>query len=78
MIVPKQKKILAAVLVHPGQFELQELEVPEPAADEVRVNLEYCGESALPIWLPGKELHGLSTRFRRARLATNLWVSLSQ
>jgi 2-desacetyl-2-hydroxyethyl bacteriochlorophyllide A dehydrogenase len=43
MIVPKQMKILAAVLVHPGQFELQELEVPEPAADEVRMKVEYCG-----------------------------------
>jgi threonine dehydrogenase-like Zn-dependent dehydrogenase len=43
MITPKEKKMLAAVLVCPGQFELQELQIPEPAADEVRIKVEYCG-----------------------------------
>jgi threonine dehydrogenase-like Zn-dependent dehydrogenase len=43
MSTPKQKKMLAAVLVSPGQFELQELQVPEPASDEVRMQVEYCG-----------------------------------
>ena len=35
--------MLAAVLVRPRQFELKELEVPEPVSDEVRVKVEYCG-----------------------------------
>jgi 2-desacetyl-2-hydroxyethyl bacteriochlorophyllide A dehydrogenase len=43
MSTPKQKKMLAAVLVSPGQFEVKELEVPEPASDEVRMKVEYCG-----------------------------------
>jgi threonine dehydrogenase-like Zn-dependent dehydrogenase len=43
MSTPKQKKMLAAVLVCPGQFELQKLQVPEPASDEVRMKVEYCG-----------------------------------
>ena len=43
MSTPKQKKMLAAVLVRPGQFELKELEVPKPASDEVRMKVEYCG-----------------------------------
>jgi 2-desacetyl-2-hydroxyethyl bacteriochlorophyllide A dehydrogenase len=33
----------AAVLVSPRQFQLKELEVPEPASDEVRMKVEYCG-----------------------------------
>ena len=43
MSTPKQKKMLAAVLVCPGQFELEELPLPEPASDEVRMKVEYCG-----------------------------------
>jgi D-arabinose 1-dehydrogenase-like Zn-dependent alcohol dehydrogenase len=43
MSTPKQKKMLAAVLMRPGQFELKELEVPKPASDEVRMKVEYCG-----------------------------------
>jgi 2-desacetyl-2-hydroxyethyl bacteriochlorophyllide A dehydrogenase len=43
MSTPKQKTMQAAVLVCPGQFELQELQVPEPASDEVRMKVEYCG-----------------------------------
>jgi 2-desacetyl-2-hydroxyethyl bacteriochlorophyllide A dehydrogenase len=39
----KQKKMLAAVLVCPGQFELKEVPLPEPASDEVRMKVEYCG-----------------------------------
>jgi len=33
----------AAVLLSPRQFELREIEVPEPASDEVRMKVEYCG-----------------------------------
>jgi 2-desacetyl-2-hydroxyethyl bacteriochlorophyllide A dehydrogenase len=43
MSTPKQKKMLAAVLVSPGQFEVKELGVHEPASDEVRIKVEYCG-----------------------------------
>ncbi len=35
--------MLAAVLVRPREFELKELEIPEAAADEVRIRVEYCG-----------------------------------
>ena len=38
-----QKKMRAAVLVHPGQFELQQVDIPEPQPDEVRMKVEYCG-----------------------------------
>jgi 2-desacetyl-2-hydroxyethyl bacteriochlorophyllide A dehydrogenase len=40
---PRQKKMRAAVLVSPRQFQLKELEVLEPASDEVRIKVEYCG-----------------------------------
>jgi NADPH:quinone reductase len=43
MCIPRQKKMRAAVLVGPRQFELKELEVPEPGSDEVRIKVEYCG-----------------------------------
>jgi D-arabinose 1-dehydrogenase-like Zn-dependent alcohol dehydrogenase len=35
--------MLAAVLVRLREFELKELEIFEPAADEVRIKVEYCG-----------------------------------
>jgi threonine dehydrogenase-like Zn-dependent dehydrogenase len=38
-----EKKMRAAVLVHPGRFEIQQLEVPEPNLGEVRMKVEYCG-----------------------------------
>ena len=40
---PGRKKMRAAVLAHPGRFELQQVDVPEPAPDEVRMKVEYCG-----------------------------------
>jgi len=40
---PGQKKMRAAVLVHPRRFELQQVDVPEPKPDEVRMKVEYCG-----------------------------------
>jgi 2-desacetyl-2-hydroxyethyl bacteriochlorophyllide A dehydrogenase len=40
---PRQKKMRAAVLVSPHRFELRELIIPEPASDEVRMKVEYCG-----------------------------------
>src|ERR1700676_41399 len=40
---PGQKKMRAAVLAHPLRFELQQVDVPEPAPDEVRMKVEYCG-----------------------------------
>jgi 2-desacetyl-2-hydroxyethyl bacteriochlorophyllide A dehydrogenase len=43
MSMPSKQKMLAAVLVRPRGFELQELEILEPAADEVRIKVEYCG-----------------------------------
>jgi NADPH2:quinone reductase len=38
-----RQRMVAAVLVAPRQFELRELEIPEPAPDEVRIRVEYCG-----------------------------------
>jgi threonine dehydrogenase-like Zn-dependent dehydrogenase len=40
---PGRNKMRAAVLAHPGRFELQQVDVPEPAPDEVRMKVEYCG-----------------------------------
>jgi 2-desacetyl-2-hydroxyethyl bacteriochlorophyllide A dehydrogenase len=40
---PGQKKMRAAVLVQPRRFELQQVDVPEPKPDEVRMKVEYCG-----------------------------------
>ena len=39
----KPNKMLAAVLVRPGRFELKELVIPKPAYDEVRMKVEFCG-----------------------------------
>lgn len=36
----------AAVLVAPGQFELQEVELPEPKPNQVRIRLQGCGVCA--------------------------------
>jgi 2-desacetyl-2-hydroxyethyl bacteriochlorophyllide A dehydrogenase len=43
MSTPSKQKMLAAVLVRPREFELQEQEVLDPAADEVRIKVAYCG-----------------------------------
>jgi 2-desacetyl-2-hydroxyethyl bacteriochlorophyllide A dehydrogenase len=43
MSMRNKRKMLAAVLVRPREFELKELEILEPAADEVRIKVEYCG-----------------------------------
>lgn len=42
----------AAVVAAPGRMDLQEVPVPEPQADQVRVRLEGCGVcgSSLPLW----------------------------
>src|ERR1700740_998784 len=42
MMGPK-RKMRAAVLSGPRRFEFKELEIPEPAPDEVRIKVEYCG-----------------------------------
>jgi len=40
---PALKQMQAAVLVSPRRFELKVLPVPEPAPDEVRMKVAYCG-----------------------------------
>jgi NADPH2:quinone reductase len=40
---PRLKQMRAAVLVSPRRFELKVLPVPEPAPDEVRMKVAYCG-----------------------------------
>ncbi len=42
----------AALLVAPGQIQLCDVGVPEPAAGEVRIRLQGCGvcASSLPVW----------------------------
>lgn len=46
------KTMRAATLVGPGRFEVQEVPLPEPNEDEVRVRVEGCGVCAsnLPPW----------------------------
>lgn len=39
-------RMQAAVLVEPGRFELQEVEMPEPGPGQVRVRLQGCGVCA--------------------------------
>ena len=40
---PRPKQMRAAVLVSPRRFELTVLPIPEPAPDEVRMKVAYCG-----------------------------------
>ncbi|HEX8373445.1 MAG TPA: zinc-binding dehydrogenase [Chthoniobacterales bacterium] len=42
----------AAVLVAPGKMSVQEVPIPEPAADQVRIRVERCGVCAsnIPTW----------------------------
>ena len=42
MSTPNQT-MMAAVLVSPRRFELQEFEIPGVGSDEVRIRVEYCG-----------------------------------
>jgi len=42
MSTPNQT-MMAAVLVSPRRFELQEFEIPRVGSDEVRIKVEYCG-----------------------------------
>jgi NADPH2:quinone reductase len=42
MSTPNQT-MMAAVLVSPRRFELQEFEIPRVGSDEVRIRIEYCG-----------------------------------
>jgi NADPH2:quinone reductase len=37
------RTMMAAVLVSPRRFELQEFEIPRVGSDEVRIRVEYCG-----------------------------------
>jgi 2-desacetyl-2-hydroxyethyl bacteriochlorophyllide A dehydrogenase len=43
MIDLRPEKMRAAVLMGPRQFEIREVELPEPKADEVRIKVEHCG-----------------------------------
>jgi threonine dehydrogenase-like Zn-dependent dehydrogenase len=49
---PSEKTARAAIITGPGQIELQEIEMPHPAAGEVRIRVEGCGVCAsnLEIW----------------------------
>lgn len=49
---PKPAWMKSAVIIAPGKFEFQNVEVPRPAANQVLVQLEGCGVcgSDLPVW----------------------------
>lgn len=49
---PKNKTMKAAVIVAPQRIEMEEVVIPEPADDEVRIKIEGCGicGSDLPVW----------------------------
>ena len=51
------RRMMAAVLVSPGRFEIREVDLPKPGPRQVRVRLEGCGacESDLSPW---DERHG--------------------
>lgn len=48
----KKTTMRAAVITKPRTVEMQIMDIPEPAADEVRIRLEGCGlcSSDLPVW----------------------------